>query len=155
MQRHIIETVIGVLVLGVAAAFLWFGYRTADVGTAPGYTIGAVFSKVAGLAVGNDVRINGIKVGTVTSRTLDPKTYEAVVQMTVDRAIRLPVDTVAVVASEGPLGGKYIELEPGQAEELLAENGTIRDTRSYRSLEDQVGEIIFLATSQPGERRQP
>jgi phospholipid/cholesterol/gamma-HCH transport system substrate-binding protein len=155
MHRHVLETITGILVLAVAAAFLWFGYRTADIGTAPGYEVGAVFTKVGGLAVGNDVRINGIKVGTVTSRILDPKTFEAVVRMTVDRAIRLPEDTRAVVASEGPLGGKYIELEPGRSQTLLAENGMIRDTRSYRSLEDQVGEIIFLATSKPGERGPP
>lgn len=151
MHRNALETVIGLGVLCVAVAFVWLFYRAADVGTAPGYPVGAVFAKVGGLAVGNDVRINGIKVGTVTDRFLDPKTFEAVVRMTVDRSIQLPVDTVAVVASEGPLGDKYIELEPGTAPTFIAADGLIRDTRSYRSLEDQVGEIIFLATSKPGE----
>ncbi len=82
---------------------------------APGYPIGAVFAKIGGLNVGSDVRINGIKVGTVTDRSLDSKTYDAVVTMSVEKSIHLPADTVAVVASEGPLGGKYIQLEPGKS----------------------------------------
>jgi phospholipid/cholesterol/gamma-HCH transport system substrate-binding protein len=151
MQRHALETIIGVGVLCIAVLFVWFAYRTADVGVAPGYTVGAVFAKVGGLAVGNDVRISGIKVGTVTERYLDPRTYEAVVKMTVDHGIRLPVDTVAAVGSEGVLGGRFIELEPGQAADFIPADGEIRETRSYRSLEDQVGEIIFLATSRPGD----
>jgi phospholipid/cholesterol/gamma-HCH transport system substrate-binding protein len=73
--------------------------------------------------------------------------------MSVEKSVRLPADTVAVVASEGPLGGKYIQLEPGKSTDMIAEGGVIRDTRSYRSLEDQVGEIIFLATSKPAEAK--
>jgi phospholipid/cholesterol/gamma-HCH transport system substrate-binding protein len=149
MKRNAIETVIGFCVLFAAMMFIYFVYTAAEIRPAPGNQIDAVFTKVGGLAVGSDVRINGIKVGSVTDRHLEPTTYEAVVRMTVDRSIRLPADTVAVVASEGPLGGKYIQLEPGTATEFIPEDGVIRNTRSYRSLEDQVGEIIFLATTKP------
>jgi phospholipid/cholesterol/gamma-HCH transport system substrate-binding protein len=151
MRRNFLETIIGALVLGVAVLFVIFVYRTVELDGTHGYPVGAVFAKVGGLNVGSDVRINGIKVGTVTDRSLDPKTYEAVVTMSVEASVRLPTDTVAVVASEGPLGGKYIQLEPGKSTEMIAEGGVVRETRSYRSLEDQVGEIIFLATSKPAE----
>ena len=151
MRRNVLETAIGGLVLAVAVLFALFVYRTVELDGAPGYPLGAVFAKVGGLNVGSDVRINGIKVGAVTDRSLDPETYEAVVKMSLEKSVRLPADTVAVVASEGPLGGKYIQLEPGKSAEMIAEGGVIRETRSYRSLEDQVGEIIFLATGKPAE----
>lgn len=155
MNRNLVETVMGAMVLGVVLLFTYFVYTTAEIRSAPGYEIGAVFSEVGGLAVGSDVRINGIKVGTVSERHLDPETYEAVVRLMVNRDIKLPQDTVAIIASEGPLGGKYLELSPGTSTEFIAPGGVVHETRSYRSLEDQVGEIIFLATSKPDSKTAP
>ena len=153
MNRNLVETVIGTLVLGVALLFGYLIYRAAEIQTAPGYQIGATFSSVGGLATGSDVRINGIKVGTVSDRYLDPSTFAAVVRMTVNDGIKLPKDTVAAIANEGPLGGKYLELIPGTSSEVITPGGVIHDTRNYRSLEDQVGEIIFLATNKPEQQR--
>lgn len=153
MNRNVVETVMGAMVLAVVVLFTYFVYRTAEIRAAPGYEIGAVFNQVGGLAAGSDVRINGIKVGTVNDRHLDPATFEAVVRMTVNRDIKLPTDTVAIIASEGPLGGKYLELNPGTAAEFIPPGGLVRETRSYRSLEDQVGEIIFLATGKPDQQK--
>lgn len=149
MQRNILETVIGAVVVGVAMMFLYFAYTTAQVRAVPGYEVNAAFARLGGLPVGSDVRIAGITVGTVTRRALDPVTFTAVITMTVANHIKLPADTVAMIESEGPIGGRYVRLEPGSAKETLAPGGTITQTRSYRSLEDQVGEIIFLATTKP------
>ncbi len=153
MNRNLVETVMGTMVLAAAILFTFFVYRTVQIRSTPGYAVDALFTQVGGLTVGSDVRINGIKVGTVTDRHLDPNTFEAIVRLSVDKSIKLPTDSVAVIASEGPLGGKYLELEPGKADEAIAPGGKIRETRNYRSLEDQVGEIIFLATSRPGDSR--
>jgi phospholipid/cholesterol/gamma-HCH transport system substrate-binding protein len=87
----------------------------------------------------------------VQSSRLDPASYNAVVVLSVAENIRLPADTLAVVASEGVLGGRYLELRPGHSGSLLQPGGRITETRAYRSLEDQVGEIIFLATAKPGD----
>lgn len=149
MRRNMIESVMGGVVLCVAALFVFFAYRTAQIRALPGYELSAAFSKVGGLAVGSDVRISGVKVGRVVARTLDPATYEAKVVMRIDETVRVPEDSVASIASEGPLGGRYIGLAPGASATMLPDGGTIRETRAYRSLEDQVGEIIFLATSKP------
>ena len=92
------------------------------------------------------MRINGIKIGTVLDRVLDPQTFEAVVIMSIRPDVKLPKDTVATIGSEGILGGKYIRLKPGQAAETLPEGGRIAKVEDFKSLEDQVGEIIFLAT---------
>jgi phospholipid/cholesterol/gamma-HCH transport system substrate-binding protein len=154
MRRNLIETVMGAVVLLVAALFVYFAYNTAQVRSAPGYPITASFGKVGGLSVGSDVRISGIKVGSVTARALDVQSYEAVVTMSIDDGVKLPEDTIASIASEGPLGGRYVRLEPGTSSTALQPGGTIKETRGYRSLEDQVGEIIFLATGKPGAQTQ-
>lgn len=149
MGRNAIETVLGAVVLAVAGMFVFFAYNTAQVKAVNGYNVSAAFYKVGGLTTGSDVRISGIKVGTVVSRELDPETYNAVVNMSISSEVKLPVDTVAAIGSEGILGGMYVRLQPGQEKRYIESNGIIEKTRDFRSLEDQVGEIIFLATGGP------
>ncbi|KJS34800.1 MAG: ATPase AAA [Rhodospirillaceae bacterium BRH_c57] len=146
MGRNPIETIMGAVVLVVAGLFLAFAYDTADIKSISGYPVTAAFSKVGGLDDGADVRISGIKVGSVSQQNLDPKTYQAIVHMTILPSVLLPQDTVASVASDGLLGGKYIKLEPGRAEQAIAAGGTVTRTRNYQSVEDLVGEIIFLVS---------
>ena len=152
MRRNLIETVMGAVVLLVAGLFLWVAYTTAHVGAPAGYAVTATFGRAGGIAVGSDVRISGIKIGSVTDRRLDTKNFEAVVTMTIAQDVALPEDTIASIANEGPLGGRYVRLEPGNASTPIPAGGRIRETRGFRSLEDQVGEIIFLAT---GKRDEP
>lgn len=146
MGKNIIETVMGAIVLVIAGVFLSFAYKTAEVKGVEGYEVHAAFYKVGGLKKGSDVRINGIKVGTVTSLALDPKTFDARVSLSIKDGVRLPQDTVAAIASEGILGGMYVRVEPGTGTKFIAADGKIAKTKDFRSLEDQVGEIIFLAT---------
>lgn len=146
MRRNAIETVMGAVVLLVAAVFVFFAYDTAQVKTPKGYEVSAAFYKIGGLSVGSDVRVNGIKVGTVTNRYLDAETYDAVVSLSISSDIKLPSDTVAGIGSEGILGGHYVRLQPGQADDMLEHGDMLTETQDFRSLEDQVGEIIFLAT---------
>lgn len=146
MRRNAIETVMGAVVLLVAGVFVFFAYDMAQVKAVEGYEVTALFYKIGGLNEGSDVRISGIKVGTVIDHELDSESYDARVRMTITREIKLPVDTVASIASEGLLGGKYVRLEPGTDKSYIKDGGTITRTKDFRSLEDQVGEIIFLAT---------
>ena len=153
MRRNLIETVMGAVVLLVAALFVWFAYTTAQCARRAGYTVTATFGKAGGIAVGNDVRISGIKVGSVTARELDTHElrgggdHEHRRRRQAARGYRRQS-----IASEGPLGGRYVRLEPGGASATIPPGGHIRETRGFRSLEDQVGEIIFLAT---GKRDEP
>lgn len=146
MGRNAIETVMGAVVLLMAGMFLYFAYSTADIRAVQGYQISAAFYKIGGLNKGSDVLINGIKVGTVTGRALDSETYDAVVSMSILPEIKLPVDSTAAIASDGMLGGKYVRLIPGSEKSYLADGGLIANIRDFKSLEDQVGKIIFLAT---------
>ncbi|HLO74929.1 MAG TPA: outer membrane lipid asymmetry maintenance protein MlaD [Magnetospirillum sp.] len=147
MGRNLIETIMGAVVLAVAGFFLVFAYSHADLKQVSGYEITAQFASVGGLETGADVRINGIKVGTVAGHALDPASFNAVVRLTILPDIRLPTDTVAAIASEGLLGGKYLKLEPGRSSDRIAEGGAITRTKDYKSIEEMVGTLIFLATS--------
>ncbi|MCW8914726.1 MAG: outer membrane lipid asymmetry maintenance protein MlaD [Magnetovibrio sp.] len=150
MGRNAVETVLGAAVLLVAAVFVYVATNTAQIKAVAGYEITARFFKVGGLTKGSDVRVSGIKIGTVLSNTLDPVTFDAVVTMSIRPDIQLPTDTTATIASSGMLGDKYVMLMPGEAGDKLAAGDVIVDTKDFRSLEDQVGEIIFLATGGDG-----
>jgi phospholipid/cholesterol/gamma-HCH transport system substrate-binding protein len=146
MNRGALETILGAVVLLVAVGFVIFGARTVDIQGSDGYILNARFLKVGGLERGSDVRISGVKVGTVVERTLDNESFEAVVTFTVREDLRLPVDTEAGVTAEGLLGGKYLRLFPGLSEDVLTAGQDIVQTRDFQALEDTVSEIIFLAT---------
>ncbi len=144
MRNNLIETIMGAVVLVVAGMFLAFALAQTDIGTDTGYTLRATFTSTGGLRPGNEVRINGVKVGNVVGQSLDPDTYEAVVVMTVEGPIRLPADTEASIAGNGLMGDKYIRLAPGSSEETIAPGGVVTQTKDYRSLEEMIGDIIFL-----------
>jgi len=146
MGRNAVETVMGAAVLLVAGVFVYFAYNTAQIKSVTGYELSARFFKIGGLGKGSDVRISGIKIGTVLENRLDPVTFDAVVVMSIRADVKLPTDTVASIASSGMLGDKYIQLVPGTQTATLDAGATLTKTKDYRSLEDQVGEIIFLAT---------
>ncbi|MEK9660260.1 MAG: MlaD family protein [Alphaproteobacteria bacterium] len=146
MRRNMVETVLGAIVLLVAAVFVVFAVQTGDVGTVDGYRLTANFLKAGGLETGNDVRIAGVKVGTVTDRKLDAENFEAIIGFTVHPELSLSDDTAAIVTSDGILGGKYLRLLPGSSSKKIAPGGVIADARDYETLEDQVSKIIFLAT---------
>ncbi len=105
MGRSMVETVLGAVVLAVAVMFVHFAYTTAQVENIQGYPIKASFYKIGGLGIGNDVRISGIKVGTVEERGLNPETYDAEVVFNISSDVKIPVDTVATIDSLGLLGG--------------------------------------------------
>jgi phospholipid/cholesterol/gamma-HCH transport system substrate-binding protein len=148
MGRHgVAETLTGALVLVIALAFLAYAVAHSGRSAGSGYTLQARFDHIDGLAVGSDVRIAGVKVGTVTDERIDPKSFSAIVSLTVRDDIQLPKDSAALIVSESLLGGKYISLSPGGDETDLKPGQTITVTQSSVSLEDLLGKFIFSVTS--------
>lgn len=147
MSRNVIETVMGGVVLAVAVLFLVFAYSSTGLRSVDGYEVVARFDRIDGLQTGGDVRISGVKVGTIRSQSLDPQTYLAEIRMSIDPSIQLPTDTVAVVASESLLGGRFLALEPGGAEEMIPPGGTIEYTQSTPGLEQLLGQVIYSLQS--------
>jgi phospholipid/cholesterol/gamma-HCH transport system substrate-binding protein len=151
MKRNMAETLMGAVVLVVAGTFLYFFFATTQVKQRAGYQISATFSKVGGILAGSDVRISGINVGTVSDVHLDPKTFLAIVSMTLKSDVKLPQDSVATIASNGLIGGNYVRVKPGRSDQVVASGGMLEKSEDFKTLEDQVGEIIFLATGGNGD----
>jgi phospholipid/cholesterol/gamma-HCH transport system substrate-binding protein len=143
MKRSVIETVLGAVVLFIAGFFLVFSYNTANVKKIDGYEVVADFSGIGGLAVGDDVQVSGVKVGSVVGVTLDPETYLARVRMSIDPGVKLPEDTAALISSQSLLGGRYMALEPGAADDYIAPGGRIQYTQAPQNLEQLLGQFIF------------
>ncbi|MEL6359837.1 MAG: outer membrane lipid asymmetry maintenance protein MlaD [Pseudomonadota bacterium] len=121
-QSSLLETLVGIVVVAVAVVFFNYAYGAAGrtIGGST-YDINAVFGRVDGLSVGAEVKIAGIKVGSVTTAALDDATYEARLTMAINDTVAIPDDSVAKVASEGLLGGAHISIEPGASDDMLVE----------------------------------
>ena len=150
MTRNFLETILGAVVLAVAIAFFYYAYQSNNAGGSEGYDLLAQFDRIDGLDNGADVRIGGIKVGSVTKQTLDPATYRAQVSFTVQDNVELPLDTSAAVMSDGLLGGKYLSLEPGGDIDMLEAGDEITLTQSSVRLEDLIGQLIYSGGSGGG-----
>ena len=125
----------------ITAAVIGNGRRSQS-----GYVVSAQFDHIDGLDVGADVRMAGVAVGQVLSETVDPKTYQAIVTMSVRPDIKLPTDSSVVVTSDSLLGGKYLALSPGGADSILKPGGRITQTQGAISLEQLLSKFIFTVT---------
>jgi len=145
MRRNIIETIMGAVVLLVAAVFLVFVFRSSDTGGNSGYEVRAQFDDASGLTPGTDVRMAGVKIGTVAHQALDPQTYLASVVLSIDEEIQLPTDSSARIIPDGLLGGNYVSVEPGGEEEMIQAGGAIQFTQGSINVVDLLGRFIFSA----------
>jgi phospholipid/cholesterol/gamma-HCH transport system substrate-binding protein len=155
MRQNLVETLIGAVVLVVAAVFLVFAYGKSGVGHVAGYSLTAKFSRVDGISVGSQVRMAGIKVGSVVEQHLDPKDYRAVVTLNVERTVQLPEDSAVKIASDGLLGGKYLSLEPGGGEQMLKAGQEIKFTQGSIDLLDLVGQYMFSSSGSTPSKDAP
>lgn len=124
------EIVTGAAVLAVALGFAVYAAQGAGLGRQPdSYPLTASFRSVEGIAVGSDVRLAGVKVGTITSLELNPETFFADATINLRNDVLLPTDSTILISSEGLLGGNFVELLPGGALETLAAGEEIEDTQ--------------------------
>lgn len=135
MANQTTEVITGGVVLAAAVGFFLYASDVSGRGSSGDVSsYNASFSSVEGVIVGTDVRMGGVKVGTVTSLALNPETFRAEAGFTVDADIKLPEDTAALISSEGLLGGSFLELLPGGSPFELEPGAEIEDTQSSVSL---------------------
>ncbi|MCY4463369.1 MAG: outer membrane lipid asymmetry maintenance protein MlaD [Albidovulum sp.] len=138
MTKTAIEATIGFAVIAVAAIFL---YVLAGGNSSPGrsnYEVEASFRSVSGIRVGTDVRIGGVKVGSVTNLELDSETYLAVVRFSLPNDIDIPDDSYVQIASDGLLGGSYVAVDPGASDTMIRPGDELVNT------EDSVDLLTLL-----------
>lgn len=144
MKNNVIETTVGAAVILIAVVFFFYAYSAAEVGRGSnGYEITAQFERIDGVSTGTDVRMSGIKVGSVISYKLDPDSFEAIVTLSIDKSLKLPDDSTAKISSEGLLGGNFVALEAGGSEKILAAGGRITNTQSSVDLLGLIGQAVF------------
>ncbi len=136
------ETGVGAVVILAAAGFLAYSLSVGGKGGAHGYQVSAKFGQVGALAPGAVVSVAGVKVGTVSSITLDPKTFLAVTKLDLDAKVPLPADSTAKITSDGLLGGQHIVIEPGGSTDNLKPGGEIENTQGAVDLFGLVGQFL-------------
>jgi phospholipid/cholesterol/gamma-HCH transport system substrate-binding protein len=150
MGRNLIETVMGAAVIAVAVLFVVLAYSSATVRAVDGYTLDAHFNRVDGLNIGSDVRLGGIKVGTVSELSLNTQTYQAVASLSIASDIEIPVDSTARILAEGLLGGSYVDIQVGGDFETLEPGQRFEYTTDPVNLVDLLGRFVFSGNDSGG-----
>lgn len=145
MSNSVAETLVGAVVLALAGGFLVYGANTAELSLRGGYDVVAKFRKAEGLNVGSDVRIAGVKVGTVSDMVLDLQSYMATVSLNIDSQVKLPDDSSAKITAASLLGDNFVAIEPGASEYMLEPGDEIQFTQSSFSIGDVIGRFIHGA----------
>ena len=144
MKNSTVETLIGTAVVAIAAAFFIYAYQVSDQASAAGsYRVSAEFDNAEGVSVGTDVRVAGVKIGSVVDFTLNPENFYASVVMEIDPAVKLTEDATAKVTAEGLLGSKFIALEQGGSETLLTAGGVISNTQGAVDIWSLISQAMF------------
>ena len=133
----------GVVVLALAAGFLTYSLSVGGVHSKRGnYEISAKFGEAGSLAPGAAVSVAGVKVGTVSQVTLEPKTYLAIAKLSIDPTVKLPADSTAKITSDGLLGGAHIAIAPGASLDDLKPGGEIENTQGAVDIFGLIGSVI-------------
>jgi len=143
VNRNIVETIVGALVLVVAGLFVFYAFAKSDRAGPDGVEITARFGRIDGLKRGADVTLSGVKIGTVTAIELDRKTYQALVRMGVSSSVPIPEDTNAKIVSESLLGGMVVVLDPGGDKTMLKPGGEIHNTQDAISFTELLAKFMF------------
>ena len=121
MSENRLEIAVGGVVLALAVGFAAFlAQSTGLSGSSSSYPISASFRSAEGISVGTDIRLAGVKIGTISDLKLNSETYRAESILSVRNDVRIPDDSALTVASEGLLGGSFIEVIPGASKKVPA-----------------------------------
>lgn len=153
MNKKGTELMVGFFVLLGFAALVFLALKAANLGSFSGgetYALTAKFDNIGGLKVRSPVRSAGVTVGRVTSITLDPKTYQGVVTLDMQRSVLFPADSSARILTSGLLGDQYVGLEAGGSEKNYAAGDTIKQTQSAIVLESLISQFLFSKAADAG-----
>ncbi|HYZ61848.1 MAG TPA: outer membrane lipid asymmetry maintenance protein MlaD [Acetobacteraceae bacterium] len=142
-RRSFAELATGAVVILIAAGFLAYALINTGRTTTGGIHLTAEFTNVGSVGPGTDVRVSGVKIGSVTGLRIDPQSYQAILDFTVRSDLKLPEDSSAVISTGGLLGGSFVSIAPGGSDKILKDGGTITITQSATNLEDLLGKFIF------------
>ena len=142
-RRSVSELAAGSLVLLATVGFIAYAAGHTGRSETGGTRLVAQFDNVGSIGPGADVKIAGVKVGSVTGSSIDPATFQAKLTFTVQANIKVPADSSATISTGGLLGGAFVTLSPGGSDKTLTDGQTVGITQSATNLEDLLGKFIF------------
>ena len=145
MKKNTLEMIVGLFMLAGLLAFAYLALQLGEVSilsSSSKYVIKAEFDNVSGVKKGAAVQIAGVVVGDVSGVELG-KDELAILYLRIDKGIKVPVDSIASVKSQGIIGDKYIALSLGGDEEMLVENAVITETESAIDIESLISKFAF------------
>ena len=150
MRQNTTEAIVGGLVLVTALGFLAFTLRSTGYSVGgSNYELTASFRSVEGITAGSDIRLAGVKIGTVSDISLNPVTFRGETTLAIQSAIAIPADSAVVIASEGLLGGNFVEIVPGGALDNFEAGAEIEDTQGAVSLISLLLKFVTGDTTAP------
>ncbi len=141
-KNNTFETLLGLLVLTIAGLFIFYVYTSQHTVSGNQYTLHANFQKIDGINVGNDVKLSGVKVGTVSAIDVDVKNFQAKLSISIRNDLKIPTDSTLEISSEGLLGGKYVSIVPGGSADNVKPGHSIFQTVSSMSLENLLSKFL-------------
>jgi len=157
MTKRNIEILVGLFVVLGLLALVFVALKAANLtsfSNGDTYRLTARFDNIGGLKPRAPVRSAGVVVGRVTSIALDPKTYQGVVELDVDRRFQFPKDSAAKILTAGLLGDQYIGIEPGGDDANLTPGATIAQTQSAVVLENLIGQFLTGKAADAGSTQE-
>ena len=139
-----IEFVLGliILILSIISIF-YYSSKINLLNKNETFKINSSYFDVENMTIGNDVKINGVKVGEVLNIKLDQVSYMAIITSSIDKSINIPDDSVFKISNNGFIGSSYIEIQLGNSEELLENNDYSANNIDAVSLEEIINNFIF------------
>ena len=145
MQKYSKETVVG---LFVVIGLVCIGYMTIQLGDLglfedDTYPLIARFSKVTGLKAGSAVNMLGLEVGRVGKMTMDQDKQLAVVELRIQKGVKVYDDAIASIKTEGLIGDRYVSIDAGGSGAELKPGDTITETEAPADIMDMVSKYAF------------
>jgi phospholipid/cholesterol/gamma-HCH transport system substrate-binding protein len=153
--RQNIETIVGLGVMALCMLLLLIVYKDGLLGSSKTYyTLNTTFERADGINLGSDVSISGVKIGEVKQKRIDPNNYNAIITITIEKGLKLPIDTSAEITSASLLGDKYISIVPGAEKDILKDGDTIEFTQSSINIEGLITKFFFGLDAPKGDSGQ-
>jgi phospholipid/cholesterol/gamma-HCH transport system substrate-binding protein len=153
MQRSKIDVWVGLFVLLGAAAILFLALKAGNLLTLsfdPTYVVTARFDNIGGLKPKAAVKSAGVVIGRVQGIKFDDKTFQASVEIALNKGVSFPKDSSAKILTAGLLGEQYIGLEPGYEQTNLAQGDAIKTTQSAIVLENLISQFLYSKAADGG-----
>jgi phospholipid/cholesterol/gamma-HCH transport system substrate-binding protein len=145
LSKQTSHTLLGgaVMLIGIIALVLSQGAALTKDGD--GYELTARYGSIAGVGLGTKVLLTGIQVGEVVRRKYEPGQQRAVIVMNMRGDVEIPLDTVAMIVSDGLMGNKYIKLQPGGEVEMMRDGDEFEYVQDSIIFEEILEKVILNA----------